>query len=128
MKDFVCIAKSDVAKTADIIRDMMSRYRVRDYRNSSYCEFCRQEEDENRNIHHKIDCTGLVMLDTFHAAANPPAMNVEQLGELVQQPEINPIDGVAALKWLVTAGAHDMATREILRVVRKIKQKMGIPI
>lgn len=127
MSRTVSIPEEDAVKAVIIVREMMARYYLRDYVNSAYCEFCRQEEDENRNIHHKVSCEGLRVLENLEKAIKTPPMCVNRIGDLIGQKTIAPNDGVDALKWLTSRGTHDMNEREVLRTIRTIKIKMGIP-
>lgn len=131
MEKMISIKENDVKILIKGVKDMMEIYSMRDNMSYRRCGFCRAAEDYRGNLTHNYFCDGRIILAKLEEAQPVPtmrSMGVLRIDQMLRLDEMDPIEGLTAIRWLVNRKNHNMETRTILRLVRKLKEKMEIPV
>lgn len=93
------------------------------------CGFCHNSDDFRGRLNHSASCQGEVILNLLDSKIEEidEEMDVLRVADLMEMEEVEPNVAIAAIHWLSNTHNHGMETRTVMRAIRSIKEKLGIP-
>ena len=125
----IYLKEADAKEMVKAVERMMAVWTTGGTNPYRMCGFCHHSDDYRGKLHHSASCNGFPLLDLLKKKLEEidEEMDVFRIAELMEDGEVEPAIGVAAIRWLANVCNHGMETRSMLRAIRSIKEKLGIP-
>jgi hypothetical protein len=93
------------------------------------CAFCYRLDDMRGKLKHSDNCSGVALLTSLKKKIEDldKEMDVVEVARLMELEDADSTACVSAIRWLANYANHGMETRTVVRAIRSLKEKLGIP-